>query len=220
MRDNGNEVGVNNRKPRGVQGDYLSAFHTSAPHWDTVVGRSQMLVCSSAASPTGRNDVSHWMLSLLYLSTSQAVWEEDLSKPAWQIWHLTAEWVPLLNWTDSLLILVQSLSWGGWGVGSGEEGNRMEQPSVYSKFDMYRKCGCIHFLVYHVKVLWKRTKQKNCTSASISFDTLKHIVVQHGWRQCQTGYKYTNSLLASKKINVKKKTFFFLKKNPKNGTFW
>lgn len=36
-------------------------FHTET--------RSQMLVCSSAASPTGGSDVSRWMLSLLYLST-------------------------------------------------------------------------------------------------------------------------------------------------------
>ena len=56
MRDNGNEVGLNNRKHKSVEGDYLSAFNRSVTRGETVVAETPNVgfsyVCASAAAPS------------------------------------------------------------------------------------------------------------------------------------------------------------------------
>lgn len=74
---------------------------------------------------------------------------------------------------------------------------------------MYRKSGCIHFLIYHVKVFWKKNKQKKQQNKKqqeqkqlhiilhqlpfFFFDTLK---THHGtaWLKAMSdGYEYTDN---------------------------
>lgn len=54
VRDNGNVVGLHNRKHNGVQGDYLSVFNRSVTQGDTVVAEKPNVgfgyICTSAAA--------------------------------------------------------------------------------------------------------------------------------------------------------------------------
>lgn len=96
----------------------------------------------------------------------------------------------LLNW-DSLDPGSEPEDEGGHAE-AGEAANRMEQPSVLFWFCyVQEESGCAHFFFFFFNISCKSfmetktNKQNNCTSACFSFHfyTLKHIMVQHGWRQ-------------------------------------
>lgn len=168
-------------------------------HSSQNVGLSYICTSAAAWSPSHRN---WWRFIVCYLILDPSnalsfffcLWKKDIRNRTWQIWHFDSRMSHSCLIEDSLDPPVQSRDRGkekrGVRRGCKQDGNSLP---FYSKFDMYRKSGCIHFLIYHVKVFWKKTKKtktKNKTiaqSASISFYTLKHIMVQHGWRQCQNG---------------------------------